>query len=202
MRHAPAQTVAHWRDRIASITALIAETTRQIAETAPERDSLADQLAHGDMKASAKLDELRRERLTLEGRIGDLQVALGRAQGELRAAEADHHQVVKAAAVERGRALVADRIEVARRFDVALAEATAAHAEWEALGRQLLSVDLPIWVGMGSVTLMESMTGTKRPASAAAPLAGRLLPASNAGSLGSGTTLADSERGLWHALNR
>lgn len=192
---AQAQT---WRERVATLTASIATAGRALAEADAERAALSLSAAAGDAKAVTRLGELRRLKAETEASIDDLRLALGEAERQSTDAERVHARAVRADIHARARGLADRRIAAARAFDDAAEAMTAAYAEWEGLGRELISLDLDAYRQNG-ISMLEAVTGTARVQAAFPKIALRVFPAASAVFAGGGS-LAVTETAQWSSL--
>jgi hypothetical protein len=149
--------------------------------------------ALGKGKASEVIATAHEEQAATEKQIADLEYALTEAGGRLQDAKHLHAAAQRERGREMARALIARRIEAARKFDVAAMAMEAALEEFDALGSEIQQI--PEWGRAESVSASETVIGVNRVA-ASLPVAVKKI-------LGLETTtssLARTEELIWRSV--
>ena len=191
-----AELVAERRKNISDIRAAIAAQEEIVAGSELRRQPYVLQAARGDVAAKNTLDKLLHEDLAAERTLSDLRlVVLPQAEAELANAE----RTLKSAETEFRKKeierLAHARVGAARQIDQALADFSAAFADYEKLGRELYAAASDF---QNQISLSETFDGMAR-LSAALPAKPfyDLRHRHSFAPIGTSSSLAAAEAAFW-----
>jgi hypothetical protein len=134
-----AAVVVEWQDTIASIASQFETANRSIAAAKRVRETHALRAARGDADAIAEIQRARNEQFLGEQTVGDLKVALKGAEEQLATAKREAEKAQFALAKHDAEILMRERVKVAAHMDALIAEFSAALAEFDKLGGQIVN---------------------------------------------------------------
>lgn len=188
---------AKWRNRVERIQSKIREAQEVLNKSDTRRAEHALAAALSSDTAAAAMTRIRRENENATKDIADLQLALPEAQRHLAAAEQAESVIRKSIARKGAQEMMRERIDAARKFDKAIADAADALKAWTSLAgpiEQFYMETLGPAASWQSVT--DNIIGWGRVRAALPPVVfGKLFPTTP---LGEHRSLEQSEAGLWN----
>jgi hypothetical protein len=191
-----AEVVREWTNSVARIETELNTANLALMRAKKQREAHALNAAMNDPAAIAAVKHARAEQQSAEQTTGDLQIALPEAKAQLAEAEKAAASARAALAMFNAEKIMRARVQAAARMDDALAQASAAYADFERLGRELQSFPDLNFGSSGNMSHWESVAGFRRIAAALPPFFLKLFP-STWTIEGARESLAESERKFW-----
>jgi hypothetical protein len=173
-----AAVVTDWKGSIAKMEHQLGVAGEALAKAKKHREVHALKASLGDATAITAVKHARAEQHTAEQDIDDLKIALPEAEAQLAEAEKSATQARQALAKHHAQKIMRSRVEAAARMDGAFAEATAAYADFERLGRELQSFPDLNFGSSGNTSYWENIAGFRRIAAALPTFFVKLFPPS------------------------
>jgi hypothetical protein len=192
---AAAASVAEWQTNVRTIADKIAKAEAALAESQKRRQEHVLAAALGDHDARERLDHVLDDDRKAERELQDLrsslpiaEAALANAERTLKSAETEFRKKE----IER---LAHARVDAARQIDQALADFSAAFADYESLGRELYAAASDF---QNQISLSETFDGLAR-LSAALPMKPfyDLRHRHSFAAIGTSSSLAAAEAAYW-----
>jgi hypothetical protein len=191
-----AEVVREWTNSVARIETELNTANLALMRAKKQRETHALKAAQADAAALAAVKNARQDQHSAEQTIEDLQIALPEAQAHLTEAEKAATAARAALAMFNAEKIMRVRVQAAARMDDALAQASAAYADFERLGRELQSFPDLNFGSSGNMSHWESVAGFRRIAAALPPFFLKLFP-STWSIEGARESLAESEQKFW-----
>jgi hypothetical protein len=134
-----ASTVAEWKGTVAQITTQFNTATLARDNATKVRATFALKAAMHDAHAVSEVENARSVQAGAEQTIADLAVALPAAEAELAVAEKNAAGARRAVAKLKAEGLMKERIIVAGKIDLAIADFTRLFNEFEKLGHEIVN---------------------------------------------------------------